>query len=113
LPLVWLTDFSTAIAKPTRGGDHGDAEGERASRAARASRRHARRRRKNARFAAGPGGTRIGRDERRVACDGFFVVGDYQQKEGGADRVRFTIENTRDGGKSWQTFLEASDRKQA
>jgi hypothetical protein len=119
-----------------------------------------------------PGGTRTGRYDHRIICDGFFVAGDYLQMDAnkttytghavfgvdpatqettwywvdsmgvppaspargrwegdtlaligrdsndqihgrytfafvGPERIRFSIENTRDGGKSWSTFLEA------
>jgi len=46
------------------------------------------------------GGTRIGRDERRVACTAFLswaTIDSASATLEGADQVRFTIESTRDG----------------
>jgi hypothetical protein len=124
----------------------------------------------------GPGGTRMGRNDYRVVCDGFHLAGDYEQTDSGkttytghsifgvdpstqetiwywvdsmgyppaspargrwegdalaligrnekneihgrytfafegADRFRFSIENTRDGGKTWSTFMDATYQK--
>lgn len=126
-----------------------------------------------------PGGTRTGRYDHQVRCDGFFVIGDYVQmgddnavtyaghsvfgvdpatrevtwywvdsmghpppspsrgnwegdtlllhgRDGkgalhgrytfafeGNDRFRFQLENTRDGGQTWQPFMEATYRRTA
>ena len=43
----------------------------------------------------------IGRDDKNQ------IHGRYTFAFESTDRIRFSIENTRDGGKTWSTFLEA------